>query len=124
MQGVVFTAREAIGGQAHLNLLSFAYFLFFLLGPPFFGCPGPPNRHNAVIGFCPTLVDGEGFNDMAFFGKPKEAWFQTFLECPTAFLPTIRAIASFRRLIRRCSVLVLALDRGVADGPCGWRGGD
>ena len=40
-----------------------------------------------VIGFCATLAGGEGFNDMEFFGRQKEAWLRTFLELPCG-IPT------------------------------------
>ncbi len=40
-----------------------------------------------IIGFCATLAGGEGFNDMEWFGKSKEAWFRTFLELPNG-IPT------------------------------------
>lgn len=35
-----------------------------------------------VIGLCSTLTGGEGFNDMALFGKIKRDWLKTFLELP------------------------------------------
>jgi len=35
-----------------------------------------------VIGLCSTLTGGEGFNDMALFGKIKCDWLKTFLELP------------------------------------------
>lgn len=40
-----------------------------------------------LIGFCATLAGAEGFNDMEWFGKSKEAWFRTFLELPNG-IPT------------------------------------
>lgn len=35
-----------------------------------------------VIGLCSTLTGGEGFNDMALFGRIKRDWLKTFLELP------------------------------------------
>jgi len=35
-----------------------------------------------VIAFCTLLTGGEGFQDMALFGKSKQAWLQTFLALP------------------------------------------
>lgn len=35
-----------------------------------------------VIGLCSTLTGGEGFNDMALFGRIKLQWLKTFLELP------------------------------------------
>ena len=35
-----------------------------------------------VIGLCSMLTGGEGFNDMALFGKIKRDWLKTFLELP------------------------------------------
>src|SRR5262249_1489703 len=32
-----------------------------------------------VIALCTLLTGGEGFQDMALFGKSKQAWLQTFL---------------------------------------------
>lgn len=35
-----------------------------------------------VIGLCSLLTGGEGFSDMAVFGKAKQDWLKTFLELP------------------------------------------
>ncbi len=35
-----------------------------------------------VIGLCSQLTGGEGFNDMALFGRAKRTWLKTFLELP------------------------------------------
>jgi len=35
-----------------------------------------------VIGLCSILTGGEGFNDMALFGKIKREWLKTFLQLP------------------------------------------
>src|SRR5215471_4713193 len=35
-----------------------------------------------VIALCTLLTGGEGFQDMALFGKSKRAWLQTFLALP------------------------------------------
>ena len=35
-----------------------------------------------VIGLCSQLTGGEGFTDMAVFGKAKRDWLKTFLELP------------------------------------------
>jgi predicted transposase YbfD/YdcC len=35
-----------------------------------------------VIGLCSMLTGGEGFNDMALFGRIKRGWLETFLELP------------------------------------------
>ena len=35
-----------------------------------------------VIGLCSLLTGGEGFNDMALFGKTRYGWLKTFLELP------------------------------------------
>src|ERR671924_1299165 len=43
-------------------------------------------KHNLldilVIALCTLLTGGEGFQDMALFGKSKRAWLQTFLALP------------------------------------------
>src|SRR5262249_1174076 len=43
-------------------------------------------KHNLldilVIALCTLLTGGEGFQDMALFGKSKQAWLQTFLALP------------------------------------------
>src|SRR5215469_4145459 len=35
-----------------------------------------------VIALCTLLTGGDGFQDMALFGKSKHAWLQTFLALP------------------------------------------
>ena len=43
-------------------------------------------KHNLldilVIALCTLLTGGEGFQDMALFGKSKQAWLRTFLALP------------------------------------------
>jgi predicted transposase YbfD/YdcC len=69
-----------------------------------------------VIALCTLLTGGEGFHDMALFGKTKRAWLQTFLPLPHGIPSHDTFGRVFARLHpQRFQACFLAWTRAVAD---------